>query len=129
MSDNAGPVPGFASRDDCTRAREALDRGGYDTASIGERLGGANLVASRAIDVPPWLRATGEGTTRDVLIRLFLIGVNVPAGPAREQEADLPAGSGVHREIRACRKIGRPFPHGVGARIRQGFPDEEIREM
>jgi len=90
VSADAGPVPGFASSDECARAREALDRGGYDTRSIGERLGGANLVASRAIDVPPWLRATREGTPQDVLIRLFLIGVPVPAAAAREALAPLP---------------------------------------
>jgi 2-polyprenyl-3-methyl-5-hydroxy-6-metoxy-1,4-benzoquinol methylase len=90
VSGQAGPVPGFTSPDDCARAREALDRGRYDTASIGERLDSANLVASRAIDVPPWLRATREGTPRDVLIRLFLIGVPVPAAAAREALAPLP---------------------------------------
>jgi SAM-dependent methyltransferase len=90
VSDNAGPVPGFGSPDDCARARDALDRGHYETKSIGERLDGANLVASRAIDVPPWLRATREGTPQDVLIRLFLIGVPVPAVAAREALAPLP---------------------------------------
>ncbi len=72
------------------RFREVLELAGYDERQIVERLGAIEMPTRRARNLPRLLYRTSELTRLDVLIRLFLIGVPVEAGRAREALAPEP---------------------------------------
>ena len=64
--------------DDHRRVRDVLRGVGYTDAGVVEVVGeGANKLGRRK--VPPLLRRTAGGSPRETLIRLFIVGVAVPA--------------------------------------------------
>jgi SAM-dependent methyltransferase len=75
---------GFGNGADYGRASEILVRAGYTEGGIGDRLGRRHVLAVPAADVPPWLRRTSDLAPLDTLIRLFLLGVSVPASAVRQ---------------------------------------------
>ncbi len=77
--------PRFAFRDPelYDRFREVLQREGFTEQGVAETLGIEKVRAVSGQDVPLLLERTAGGTPRDVLVRLFLIGVPVPAEVCR----------------------------------------------
>ena len=80
-SDGAGVAGGL---------REALDRAGYTTAGLSERLGPHAFLHLAAREIAPLVRATRGGDHLDVLVRLFVAGV--PVGRGAAEAALAPAG-------------------------------------
>jgi hypothetical protein len=75
---------GFGSEADYRQASDLLARANYTERRLGERLGATRILAVPAVDLPPWLSRTSGLSPLDTLIRLFLLGVAVPAGAARQ---------------------------------------------
>jgi predicted RNA methylase len=68
----------FQTPADHRRIRETLAGAGYDDRGVSELLGeGLSSVAGRKL--PPLLRRTAGGTPLETMVRLFILGVAVPA--------------------------------------------------
>jgi len=72
------------------RLRACLDGAGFDFGAMAERLGPNAVAQVAAGELAPLVRATRTGDALDSLLRLFVIGVPVPLGPARRALAPVP---------------------------------------
>ena len=80
----------FRKKTDYRQASETLAQVDYSTRGISERLGRRQILTVGALDLPPWLARTRDLSPLDTLIRLFLLGVDVPASAAQQALAPLP---------------------------------------
>lgn len=78
----------FRAPADHRRIRETLAGAGYDDRSISELLGeGLSSVAGRKL--PPVMHRTAGGSDLETLVRLFILGVGVPADRAEAVLGDI----------------------------------------
>ncbi|MHC4178722.1 MAG: methyltransferase [Planctomycetota bacterium] len=92
---------GFGDEADYRRARDLLVQADYTEQGIGDRLGRRHILAVPAVDVPPWLRRTSDLSPLDAFIRLFLLGVPVPASAVRQALAPMSLDTWVAAELLA----------------------------
>ena len=92
---------GFGNEADTRQASEVLAQADYTESGIGERLGKRNILAVSAVDSPPWLARTRGLSPLDTFIRLFLLGVPVPADAARQAIAPMSLDAWVDAELLA----------------------------
>src|SRR5215210_4690872 len=78
----------FRAPADHRRIRETLAGAGYDDRGVTEVLG-TSLASLAGKKLPPLLRRTAGGTPLETLVRLFILGVGVPADRARAVLGDL----------------------------------------
>jgi SAM-dependent methyltransferase len=90
---------GFGNGADYRRASDILVQANYTEGGIGERLGRRRILAVPAVDVPPWLRRTSDLSPLDTLIRLFLLGVAVPANAVRQALSPMSLDTWVDAEL------------------------------
>ena len=78
----------FKAPADHRRIRETLAGAGYDDRGVSELLGeGLSSVGGRKL--PPLLRRTAGASPLETLVRLFILGVGVPAERAKTVLGDL----------------------------------------
>lgn len=80
---------GVFDQEEFVAAREVLQRANYTQRGIAQRLGRRQVLAVSVVDLPPWLTCTRQLSPLDTLIRLFLLGVNVPANAAKDALAPM----------------------------------------
>lgn len=90
---------GFANGADYRRASEVLVRADYTEGGIGDRLGRRHILSVPAVDVPPCLGRTSDLSPLDTFIRLFLLGVPVPARAVRRALSPMSLDSWVGAEL------------------------------
>ena len=78
----------FEAADDYRRIRDALDAAGYDDQGVTETLG-ESLSSEAGKKLAVLLRRTNGGTRLETLVRLFILGVRVRLGPAKEALAPM----------------------------------------
>jgi len=83
-------VPHFEDAADYVACREAFAAADYNPTAICRRLGVESVPAVGTTNHPLFLWRTRTGDALDTLIRLFIMGVPVPAGEARAAIAPLP---------------------------------------
>jgi methylase of polypeptide subunit release factors len=90
----------FADRpDDINRVREALERAGFTAENVQEAIGKNGFTFLSRGELAPVLRRTQGGSPLETLIRLFLCGVEVEAGAAKEALAPLTLGDWAGAEM------------------------------
>ncbi len=72
------------------RLRAGLDGAGFDFVAMTERLGPHAVAHVAAGELAPLVRATRAGDALDTLLRLFVVGVPVSLGDARQALAPVP---------------------------------------
>ena len=81
---------GFRREGHYHQAAETLAQMDYSAEGSAERLGRHRILTVGAIDRPPWFARTRGLSPLDTLIRLFLLGADVPAGAAKQALAPVP---------------------------------------
>lgn len=80
----------FGDEADWSRARDVLAQADYTEEGIGGKLGRPFSLSVASVDLPPLLRRTGDLSPLNALIRLFLLGVPIPAQAVREALSPMP---------------------------------------
>src|SRR5690606_2567489 len=80
--DPTDPASAALRRDLATRLRTAFDRAGYDVEGVAAHLGPTAHAAMARHDYRPATRATADGSPLSGLIRLFLLGADLPGSEA-----------------------------------------------
>lgn len=90
---------GFGHDRDYDRVREVFQSGEYTETAISKAIGHEDILRMPASDVPQVLRRTRESSRLNTLIRLYFLGLPVPAEEARSALAPLPLESWVEAKL------------------------------